>query len=428
MHRSDTPTRDAGPRPPTPGPFHGWRVVRTAFVIAFFGWGVGFYGPPVFLHAIHQERGWPVSLISLGVTLHFLVGALVVAHLARLHGRFGLVAVTRWGGLASAFGVLGWALAAEPWQLFAATLMSGLGWATTSGAAINAMLSPWFLRRRPAALAMAYNGASVGGVVLSPLWVALIAWHGLAGAALLVGSVMALVLWWLAGRSLGRLPAELGQAPDGDQAGTIPGGSTRPAAKLDASPWRDRRFATLACGTMLSLFAQIGLIAHLFSLMAPLLGVSLAAIASGMATACAILGRTALGWLLPPDADRRIAGSANALLQAIGSLLLLAGFAGDAALLLAGVALFGLGLGNATSLPPLIAQQDFAPSDTARVVPLVTALSQAAFAFAPLAFGLLRGASAQDATLPCLAAAALQIAASFVLQWGRRRIAPCNPI
>jgi hypothetical protein len=32
-----------------PAAFYGWRVVNRAFVLAAFGWGVGFYGPPVFL-------------------------------------------------------------------------------------------------------------------------------------------------------------------------------------------------------------------------------------------------------------------------------------------------------------------------------------------------------------------------------------------
>ena len=41
-------------------------------------------------------------------------------------------------------------------------------------AAINAIVSPWFVRTRPAALSMAYNGASIGGVIFSPLWVAAI--------------------------------------------------------------------------------------------------------------------------------------------------------------------------------------------------------------------------------------------------------------
>ena len=63
--------------------------------------------------------------------------------------------VTRAGGVAAAAGLLGWALASEPWQLFAATVASGLGWAATGAAAINAMVSPWFAAKRPAALAIA---------------------------------------------------------------------------------------------------------------------------------------------------------------------------------------------------------------------------------------------------------------------------------
>ncbi|HAP26229.1 MAG TPA: MFS transporter, partial [Achromobacter sp.] len=55
-----------------------------------------------------------------------------------------------------------------------------------------------------------------------------------------------------------------------------------------------------------------------------------------------------------------------------------------------GVVLFGSGIGNATSLPPLIAQTEFAREQAARVVPLIVALSQGAYAFAPAAFGALR--------------------------------------
>ena len=56
----------------------------------------------------------------------------------------------------------------------------------------------------------------------------------------------------------------------------------------------------------LGLFAQIGLIAHLFSLLAPALGAQQAGLAMGLVTLMAIAGRTLLGWLMPPGADRRL--------------------------------------------------------------------------------------------------------------------------
>ncbi|MEO3473943.1 MFS transporter [Roseomonas sp. CAU 1739] len=404
----------------TAAPFLGWRVVWAAFTVATFGWGVGFYGPPVFLFAVHEARGWSIPLVSAAVTCHFLLGALVVANLPTIHRRFGVPGVTRLGGALSALGVLGWALAAAPWQLFAATAVSGAGWAMTGAAAINAIVSPWFIRRRPAALSTAYNGASVGGIVLSPLWVALIAGCGFPAAAALVGITMAAALWWLSGRYLAHGPAALGQVPDGGDAPiAVTQRDARTAAPMPVRGlWRERRFATLAFGSALGLFAQIGLIAHLLSLLVAPLGAQRAGLVAGLMTVCAIIGRTVMGWVLRPGMDRRRAAAANYALQLVGSLVLLSAGGTDVALLLAGIALFGLGLGNATSLPPLIAQADFAPGDTARAVALITAIGQAAYAFAPAAFGLLR---AVDPAWLFLAAAGFQGLAALVVMAGAPR-------
>jgi hypothetical protein len=174
--------------------FFGDRVVRAAFVLAIFGWGVGFYGPPVFLHAVVQRTGWSLALVSTAVTLHFLCGTIVIVNLPRLYRRVGVPATIIVGSLVTAMGVCGWAFALEPWQLFASALISGAGWVTLGAVAVNAVISPWFVRTRPVALAKAYNGASIGGVIFSPLWVVLISWAGFAGATAIVGVAMVLVL------------------------------------------------------------------------------------------------------------------------------------------------------------------------------------------------------------------------------------------
>ncbi|MBV8536529.1 MAG: hypothetical protein JO128_13110, partial [Alphaproteobacteria bacterium] len=41
-------------RPMAQTMFYGWRVVAATFMLAVFGWGLGFYGPPVFLHAVRE--------------------------------------------------------------------------------------------------------------------------------------------------------------------------------------------------------------------------------------------------------------------------------------------------------------------------------------------------------------------------------------
>src|ERR1700722_10632513 len=288
-----------------PGSFYGWRVVAAAFVLAVFGWGIGFYGPPVFLQAVRATRGWPLALISTAVTVHFLIGAILVANLPAFYRRFGIATVTRIGALSLAIGIVGWAVAAAPWQLFVATLFSGAGWAATGAAAINAIVSPWFIRTRPAALAMAYNGASIGGVVFSPLWVAAIDLAGFAWAATAIGLVVVVTVWMLAGSLFKRTPAEMGLRPDGDAepvlAALSPGRKPPPRAAL----WRDVRFVTLSAGMALGLFAQIGLIAHLFSLLVPALGAQWAGLAMGGATAAGVGGRQGGGRVLSGGARPR---------------------------------------------------------------------------------------------------------------------------
>src|SRR5262249_57106775 len=110
--------------------FYGWRIVAGVFVLAVFGWGLGFYGPPVYLHAVRDAHGWSLPMVSAAVTCHFLFGAIVIAGLPKLYIRFGVSRVTKFGAMATASGIIGWALAREPWPLFSATLLTGGGLVT----------------------------------------------------------------------------------------------------------------------------------------------------------------------------------------------------------------------------------------------------------------------------------------------------------
>jgi hypothetical protein len=409
--------------------FFGWRVVAAVFVLATFGWGLGFYGPPVYLQAVRETRGWSLALVSTAVTVHFLIGAIVIANLPRLYRRFGVATVTKAGSIALAAGITGWAVAREPWQLFVATLLSGGGWVTMGAAAVNAIISPWFIRTRPAALASAYNGSSVGGVVFSPLWVTAIGLLSFPGAAITIGVIMVVTIWILADLFYSKTPEQMKLFADGDAPGTTFVSVTSTAAKPlpGRQLSRDWRFVTLAAGMALGLFAQIGLLAHLFSLLVPALGARLAGVAAGAATAAAIAGRTLFGWLIPIGADRRLFASASYLVQIAGSLAFLLAAGDSVPLLLLGVVLFGFGIGNATSLPPLIAQVEFVKEDVPRVVPMIVGIGQGTYAFAPAAFGLIRefapqlGASAAGAA-PYLfiAAATIQTAAIAAFLLGRR--------
>ncbi len=372
--------------------FFGWTVVAGAFLLAMSGWGLGFYGPPVFLHTIHATRGWPISLVASAITIHYLAGAATVANLPAIYRRFGIPRTTKAGAVALVAGLIGWSLAQSPWQLFVAAALSGTGWIALGAAAVNAIVSPWFVRTRPAALAMAYNGASVGGVVFSPLWVFAIGALGFPAAVAVIGGIVVALLWVLSNRVFSATPESLGQSPDGDAPGTPTVSLTSPLAKpLPGSLiWRDAAFLTLTLGTSLALFAQVGLIAHLFSLMVPALGAQWAGIAMATATVAAVTGRSLVGWLMPVGADRRLVASISYAIQIAGCLALVAGGGTSPTFIWIGVLLFGIGIGNLVSLPPLIAQVEFVKEDVPRAVALMVAAGQAFYAFAPAAYGLAR--------------------------------------
>ena len=112
---------------------------------------------------------------------------------------------------------------------------------------------------------------------------------------------MAITMWVLADQVFSRLPGQMGLAPDGDTRGVDHVTVSQTAARIAA--WRDRTFLTLATGMALGLFAQIGIIAHLYSLLVAALGTT-QRWAMALLTLVAVVGRTYTGWFMPVYANR----------------------------------------------------------------------------------------------------------------------------
>ena len=239
---------------------------------------------------------------------------------------------------------------------------------------------------------MAYNGGNIGGVVFSPLWAAAISAIGFPAAAATIGLVMAITMWMLADKVFSRTPQQMRLIPEGDDPLARAASVTSFAAKPLPGRllWSDPKFLTLAAGMALGLFAQIGLTVHLFSLLVPALGATRAGLAMGLVTAMAIAGRSSISWAMPAGLDRRLMASASYAVQITGCIVFIVAAGTSVPLLLVGVVLFGIGFGNGTWLPPLIAQVEFVGDDVPRVVALIVAISQATYAFAPVVFGIVR--------------------------------------
>src|SRR5260370_40443899 len=130
------------------GIYHGWVVVGAAFLIALFRWGIGFYGPGIYLVALQQRHGWPTADIASAITTYYLLGATLMLFAGGVFERFGARCVVSAGATAMACGALLVTFVSRPWHVYAAFAVMSFGWAAMSGAAINIIISPWFDKPR----------------------------------------------------------------------------------------------------------------------------------------------------------------------------------------------------------------------------------------------------------------------------------------
>src|SRR6267142_6626806 len=323
--------------------FYGWNVVGATFVMALFSFGLGFYGIAAYVATLQHLHGWSASAVSAPVTVYYVAGALLTAASAPVYERLGARVVVAAGAAAMAAGVATLGLVDRPWQLYPVFLVMSVGWGAMSGAAINIILAPWFQRRRGLAVSLAFNGATLGGVLVTPALIKLVAALGFARALAIAALVSLGTLLLMALAIMRRGPETLGAGPDGDSPRA---GPPRPAVGDDRRWRRDAlstwRFWSVSAPFALGLAAQVGVLTHLVALVTPTLGTAGAARAVSTTTAAAVIGRLLTGFVVD-RLNRRVVSSATLVIQIIGLTVL--AWAPSATAVYGGCALFGLGVG-----------------------------------------------------------------------------------
>jgi MFS family permease len=368
--------------------FYGWNVVGATFVMALGSFGLGFYGIAVYVAALQQIHGRSASAISAPVTMYYVAGALLTAAIADVYERLGPRAVVAAGTTAMAASLATLGLVSQPWQLYPVFLVMSVGWGSMSGAAINIILAPWFHRRRGLAVSLAFNGATLGGVIVVPALIALVTRLGLARALSAAALALLVALVAIAAAVMRRGPEALGLGPDGDARP----GSARPSVARGVRSWRRDalgtwRFWSVSAPFALGLAAQVGVLTHMVALVAPPLGAAGAGRAVSLATAAALMGRLATGVVID-RLNRRVVASATLVVQLAGLAVLAR--EPSAAWVYAGCALFGLGVGNMTTLPGLILAVEWPRERFGMLVGLAVGINQLTFAFGPSLVGVVR--------------------------------------
>jgi MFS family permease len=397
--------------------YRGWLVVAAAFLVAMFGFGLGFYGPGIYLIALKARHGWSTGELSSAITVYYVLGAaLLFLAVGPWFDRWGARAVVTIGTIAMACAVVSLTLMTRPWQVYAGFALMSLGWAAMSGAAINIIVAPWFDRRRGLALSWAMNGASAGGVIIAPLLVLSISRFGFAAgldaaSAVMVAVLIPTVMLILRPkRSDEHEPADVPPRLDTPSRSATTSLDEVPEFRL-ASVLRSRAFVTTSIPFALALTAQVGFLTHQVAFLSPIIGTIAAGWAVSLTTFAAVVGRIATGFVVDRF-DRRVVTSLNFVVQSIGMGILATST--KQPLLYLGCVLFGVGVGNATSLPGLIVQHEFPKQHFARIISIVVAINQFTFAFGPVLLAQLQHVEGTYAAalLICLA---LEITAAIIV-------------
>lgn len=392
--------------------YEGWRIVGVCFVLATFGWALGFYGQSVYLAELQRVHGWPASTIAMATSFFYLVGALLVAFVSEAMRALGprntlLVGV---GMLGVATILLGQITA--PWQLYAVNVLLAFGWAGASLGAITNTLGLWFDTKRGMAISLALNGASFGGIVGVPLMVAASSAFGFAGATMAAVGAMVLLL-------VPVIVLFVGHPPHRARIGDVAAASAPSSTRIRALAMRDRAFLTVTIAFALGLFAQVGFIVHLIAFLDPVLGRESAAAAVSLMTVMAVVGRVLFSTVID-RLDQRLAAALSFLSQATALAIVINTH--NAPTLFFACALFGFSVGNLITMPALIVQREFDPRSFGVLVSLITSVTQVTYAFGPGIVGWLRDLSGSY-SMPFYGCMVLQVMAAVMILVRGRKVA-----
>ena len=288
--------------------FYGWWIVLGCGIVAVVGWSLAIFGMGVYIHVLSEQRGLSIGFISTAVTFSFLVNAACLTSVGTVTARFGARPAVLIGAAAMAIALAGLGYFSDARALFLMFAFLGVGRACLSAMTISTTLAPWFERHQGRAVSTALLGASVGGMIATPLLLGGIALYGVTSTFAFAGVISAILLLPVAFWIIKRTPQELGLLPDGAPATSTVKVEQQAAWTLRGA-MATRHFRTQLAAFALAQAAQVGFLSHHVSIVAPHLGEAGASLAVSMAALAAFGGRIAsravCGQGRPSGFDRR---------------------------------------------------------------------------------------------------------------------------
>src|SRR5207249_12121470 len=126
----------------------GWYVAVACACLLLVGVGVGYYGLAVFLRPLRDAHGWSNSAVSGATGLFFSVAGVAGALAGPVVDKRGPLRLMVVGVLATAASIAAIGYVHALWQLYAVYSVLAAAYGASTGVAVQAILTRWFLHRR----------------------------------------------------------------------------------------------------------------------------------------------------------------------------------------------------------------------------------------------------------------------------------------
>jgi len=196
------------------------RLALTAGCNQLINWGISFYMPGTFAHAISVDRGWSSPQIYLGLTLAMLVMAGVSPFVARLLARFGGQRVVMSGTLLIAISCVAMASTSSLSGWYSAWLLTGIGMRLSLYDALFAALVNLYGRQARRTISRITLAGGLASALFWPLGDALLkvmSWQDALQVYALFGLLSAMLIRDLPHQRLAVNTQAKPEAPDSDR-------------------------------------------------------------------------------------------------------------------------------------------------------------------------------------------------------------------
>jgi MFS family permease len=397
--------------------FYGWWIVSACLLTTLTGNALGLFGAGIYLRAIIASTGWVTSVVSGAVTLFYVVSAVLLIPVGSGISRIGPRPFVVVGGLAMAAGVAGIGHVNEPWQAYVLFALMGVGWACLSTTAIATILAPWFETYQGRAVTIASLGASLGGMLGPPLLLLGLDRIGFAHTTSWAAVIALIILMPLALFVLRHRPEDMGLSPDGASP-TLAKQVLRQSKWDRADAVRAWAFRTTVIAFGIAMTMQIGLLTHHATLLGQFLSTKAVAATLSATAISALIGRVGLA-KFADRIDARVTSSIVFLVAALAYCGL--GVSEHPVSLIGASIVFGLTVGNVTTLAPIIVRREFGAPAFGPIFGVASCAIQLAAAMGPSFYGLVHdwfGGYRES----LLVAAAADVIAAMIIRTGRQDV------